>query len=129
MGMWALAPWDNDEAADWYDDFMGRTKLREAWLEGINEDPVESPGIVRAAGALFVMLGRVYIWPIKDFDEDLETAITALSQVTECDGYKETPELIALIKNEIEELKSRRKPDSPTDVSPQSEKNPWRKLW
>ena len=128
MGMWAFAPWDNDEAADWYGDLMDRTKLREAWLEGINQDAVESPGVVRAAGALFVMLGRVYVWPIKSFDEDLETAIAALSRVAECDEYKDAPELIELIFIEMEELKSRRKPDNPIDASPQPEKKPWWKL-
>ncbi len=130
MGMWAYAPWDNDEAADWYGDLMDQTKLREAWLEGINQDPSDSPGVVRAAGALFLMLGRVYIWPIKTFDEDLERAIAALSRVTECDEYKEAPELIDLVAKEIEELKSRRKKNS-DDATPSTPANakPWWKFW
>ena len=85
MGMWAYAPWDNDEAADWFGDLMDRTSLREAWLEGISQDASESPGVVRAAGALFVMLGRVYVWPLQTYDEDLERTISALSRVAECD--------------------------------------------
>ena len=128
MGMWAFAPWDNDEAADWYGDLMDRTKLRDAWLDGINEDPTESPGVVRAAGALFVMLGRVYIWPIKTFDEDLERTIAALSRVVESDEYQEAPELIALIDQEIEELRSRRKPSDQTTSTSQRDEKPWLKF-
>ena len=129
MGMWAFAPWDNDEAADWYGDLMDRTKLRDAWLDGINKDPTDSPGVVRAAGALFVMLGRVYIWPIKTFDEDLERTIAALSRVVESDEYQEAPELIALIDQEIEELKSRRKPSDKTTSASQRDEKPWWKFW
>ena len=129
MGMWAFAPWDNDEAADWYGDLMDRTKLRDAWLDGINEDPTDSPGVVRAAGALFVMLGRVYIWPIKTFDEDLERTIAALSRVVESDEYQEAPELIALIDQEIEELRSRRKPSDQTTSTSQRDEKPWWKFW
>ncbi len=130
MGMWAYEPWDNDEAADWYGDLMDQTKLREAWLEGINQDPVDSPGVVRAAGALFVMLGRVYVWPITTFDEDLERAIAALSRVAECDEYRESPELIELVTKEIAELKSRRKnnSDNASPSIPASAK-PWWKFW
>ena len=129
MGMWALAPWDNDEAADWFGDLMDRTKLRETWLEGIGGDPSESPGVVRAAGALFVMLGRVYIWPIRNFDEDLERCIAALSGVAACDEYREEPELVAAVTQEIEELKSRRKPGDPRVAVSKGEQKPWWKIW
>ena len=129
MGMWALAPWDNDEAADWYGDLMDRTKLREAWLEGIGEDPSESPGVVRAAGALFIMLGRVYIWPIENFDQDLERSIAALARVVACEDYQEAPELVAAINQEIEELKSRRKPSDPQVAISKEEPKPWWKFW
>ena len=61
--MWALQPWDNDQAADWFGGFMDRTRLRDEWLKGIQADPVDEPDIVRAAAAVFVMLGRVYVWP------------------------------------------------------------------
>jgi hypothetical protein len=130
MGMWALEPWDNDAAADWYGDLMDKTKLRDEWLKGINEDPAESPDIVRAAGALFVMLGRVYVWPIKSFDADLENAIAALSKVAACEEYQEVPELVALIQVEIDELKSRRSPkDSSTETPTLSNAKPWWKFW
>lgn len=128
--MWAYAPWDNDAAADWYGDLMDRTNLREAWLEGIDQDPDDAPDVVRAAGALFIMLGRVYVWPIKSFDEDLEKTIAALSRVADCPEYKEVPELIESIAQEIAELKTRRKPngDKVTQSAP-SESKPWWKFW
>ena len=130
MGTWAFSPWDNDSAADWYGDLMDSTGLREVWLKGINEDPDDSPEIVRAAGALFVMLGRVYIWPIDNFDADLERAISALSKVAECEDFKETPELSELLAAEITELKSRRKPGTPdSELSSGSRQRPWWKFW
>lgn len=127
MGMWALDPWDNDGAADWYGDLMDKTKLRSAWLEGISADPVESPDIVRAAAALFVMLGRVYVWPIKKFDEDLEKAISALERVVSNDSYQEAPELVQQISREIEELKSRRKPAQGGEAVKSAK--PWWAFW
>jgi hypothetical protein len=128
--MWAYAPWDNDAAADWYGDLMDRTNIRDAWLEGIDQDPDDAPDVVRAASALFVMLGRVYVWPIKTFDEDLEKTIAALSRVADCAEYKEVPELVGLIEQEIAELKSRRKPadDKRTQSTP-PESRPWWKFW
>jgi hypothetical protein len=130
MGMWAYAPWDNDGAADWYGDLMDRTKLREAWLEGIGQDPADSPDVVRAAAALFVMLGRVYVWPIKNFDEDLERAIAALTGIAGCEEYKEVPELMELIAEEIAEPKSRRKPGGSKGALPASpEQKPWWRFW
>jgi hypothetical protein len=88
-----LKPWDNDEAADWFGDLMDRTQLRKEWLNGINADPVDSPGVVRAAAALFVMLGRVYVWPIETFDQDLELTIVSLTALVEAGEYAEPPEL------------------------------------
>jgi len=129
MGMWAYKPWDNDEAADWFGDFMDRTQLRKEWLNGINADPVESPGAVRAAAALFVMLGRVYVWPIGTFDRDLELTITRLSALVEAGEYAEPPELVAAIEQEVAELKSRRKPSRSPSEPPSESSRPWWKPW
>ena len=124
--MWDFKPWDNDGAADWYGDLMDETNIRSAWLKGINEDPIESPDVVRAAAGLFVMLGRVYIWPIDNYDKDLDVAIKQLKKVSENDEYKEIPELMDIIESEITELESRVKKES-TDENPSSK--PWWKLW
>jgi hypothetical protein len=124
--MWDYKPWDNDGAADWYGDLMDSTKLRDTWLEGIKEDPIDSPDVVRAAAGLFVMLGRVYIWPIDNYDNDLELTISQLGKVAENDDYKEIPELIEIISSELDELKSRLKKESP-DKNPTIK--PWWKFW
>jgi hypothetical protein len=124
--MWDYKPWDNDGAADWYGDLMENTKLRDIWLEGIKEDPIDSPDVVRAAAGLFIMLGRVYIWPIDNYDNDLELTISQLGKVAENEEYKEVPELIEIISEELNELESRLKKDSP-DSTPSAK--PWWKLW
>ena len=129
MGMWAFEPWGNDEAADWFGDFMDSTQLRKEWLKGIKADPVESPGVVRAAAALFVMLGRVYVWPIKTFDEDLELTIASLAGLVEAGEYAEPPELVAAIEQEVAELKSRRKPSGSPSAPPSESSKPWWKFW
>ena len=126
MGMWALQPWDNDAAADWFGDLMEVTNLRAKWLDGIREDCTDAPEIVRAAGALFVMLGRVYVWPIDDYDHDLELAISALSKVAHTESVQESPELVAAIENELAELKSRRKSEQ---VAAKELQRPWWKFW
>ena len=129
MGMWDVKPWDNDEAADWFGDLMDRTQLRQEWLKGIKADPAENPGVVRAAAALFVMLGRVYVWPIKTFDQDLELTIASLAPVVEAGEYAETPELVAAIEQELTELKSRRKPTETSDAPPSGLGKPWWRFW
>ena len=130
MGMWAFEPWDNDQAADWYGTFMEETGLRNAWLKGINADPEESPETVRAAAALFVMLGRVYVWPIENYDQDLERAIAALSELLKSDDYRDVPELESAIHAELSELMARRKPGgSEPDGSAPPPAKPWWRLW
>ena len=129
MGMWAFAPWDNDQAADWFGDFMQDTRIRRKWLDGIQADPVDSPEVVRAAAALFVMLGRVYVWPIQTFDEDLDLAIASLSRVAANGDYADLPELVAAIEQEVAELRTRRKPASGTDSPAPSPVKPWWKFW
>lgn len=129
MGMWAIEPWDNDEAADWFGGFMGRTQLRREWLEGINADPVDGAAVVRAAAALFVMLGRVYVWPIEKFHEDLELAIARLSAVVAGGEYDEPPELVEAIERELAELNSRSKPVGSAGAAPVVAGRPWWKFW
>lgn len=111
MGMWDIRPWDNDQAADWYAGFMVQSNFRELWLAGINlQADSEDADAVRAAAALFMMLGRVYIWPIEHYDEDLALTISQLTKTLECPEYEECDELINIIKTEIQELENRRTP-------------------
>lgn len=111
MGMWDIQPWDNDQAADWYAGFMGDTNFREHWLKGINESIEDGEAdAVRAAAALFIMLGRVYIWPIEHYDNDLQLVITRLNAVMTCEEYQECEELVDAVKAEIQELENRQTP-------------------
>lgn len=126
MGMWDFEPWDNDCAADWFGGFMDSTNIRKHWLEGINQDPLEDPDTVRAAASVFVMLGRVYVWPIYHLDEDLELAISQLKKTLECEENKEVPELLEKIQAEIDELESRVKDAPPNKDAPSK---PWWKIW
>ena len=128
MGMWDIKPWDNDEAADWYGDLMDSCGIRQKWLQGIQSSLVDKADTVRAAVGLFVMLGRVYIWPIENYDEDLELTISKCEALLEVDEYLECKELIEQINLELEELKSRRKPEAGAS-HPVPAKKSWWQFW
>lgn len=108
MGMWDFQPWANDAAADWFGDTMEETKLRDRWLTGIDSDPEDDFEVVRAAAWLFIQIGRVYVWPITNYDEDLERTISALRSLLASEVAKETPELAEEVNAEIVALESRR---------------------
>lgn len=108
MGAWDNEPWANDSAADWFADVMGTTALREQWLTGISADPEEEFEVVRAAAWLFIQLGRTYVWPIENLNDDLERAIAGLVAVRSTEEIAEDDELVAAIGAEIAELESRR---------------------
>lgn len=131
MGMWDLNPWDSDEAADWYSDLMESCRIREKWLEGIESDLDDQADVVRAAVGLFIMLGRVYIWPIRQYDQDLELAISKCESLLKVDEYAEIPELVEQIRLELQELQSRKKPEEADPAAPQrtSARRKWWKFW
>ncbi len=109
MGMWDFEAWDNDSAADWFAGLMDETKLRDKWLKAINDED-SGQEARRAAVWLFAQLGRVYIWPISNYDEDLELAITVGEEIAASKGLiDEVPPFIEKLKLDIEEIKKRRK--------------------
>jgi hypothetical protein len=108
MGTWESEPWANDSAADWFGDLMDATSLRDEWFAGITADPENEFEVVRAAAWLFIQLGRTYVWPVDDFDDDLERTITALQVVRGTEEVAEDVEFVEMITQEIEELQSRR---------------------
>lgn len=75
MGTWNTEAYDNDAAADWFGDTMKATKLRDHWLECIQNDFNTEFNTSRAAVWLFIQLGRVYVWPIDTYKVDLDLAI------------------------------------------------------
>ena len=88
---------------------MEGTKLRENWLKTIEGDAEDEFEKVRAAVWLFAQLGRVYIWPIDNYDEDLELAISKGESIASMeDLLEDVPGYISKLKAEIEELKGRR---------------------
>ena len=131
MGMWAFKPWDNDLAADWYDEFMDETKLRTVWLKGIKKDPIEEFEEVRAAVSIYLMLGRVYVWPIDHLDSDLALCIEQTEKMLSEPEHLEAEELIAQISEELTELKSRMPSETDTDVEPEqtTQTKPWWAFW
>jgi len=126
MGTWAHNPWDNDSAADWYGDLIDKCKVRSEWLNGINKNVSDEPEVVRAAVGFFILLGRIYMWPIKNYDSDLELAISKSVELLKIDEFNDYPEITALIKMEITELESRRRGDKKT---PPPITKPWWEFW
>jgi hypothetical protein len=50
-------------------ELMYITQFRNAWHAGVTAD--ESGEVRQAVARLYVQLGRVYVWPIATFDDDL----------------------------------------------------------
>lgn len=129
--MWAFNPWDNDSAADWYDEFMDDTKLRSAWLKGINKDATEEFEEVRAAISIYLMLGRVYVWPIDHLDDDLALCIAQSEKILNLPQVQESGELVEQIRAELKALESRKKPNVECELDQQHEidNKPWWAFW
>jgi hypothetical protein len=83
MGAWGESPWDNDDASDWFHHFMAQTNIRSVLMQTIQQKFEGEPygdfeaggtydqlDIIRAAISVFIMLGRVYIWPIEPEDDE-----------------------------------------------------------
>lgn len=110
MGMWDFEAWDNDSAADWFGGLMDASQLREHWLRGIEADSEGDFEVARAAVWLFRVLGRVYVWPIENYDNDLELAISKGEAILKVEWLQgEAPEFLRHLKADLDELKSRRK--------------------
>ena len=109
MSAWANAAWDNDRAADWFGDMFDATGLANYVRETLERDAEECYEEIRAAAYMLVALGRVYIWPIYDLDNDLALAISKLEEVKTHEIYQEVPDFVKAIDEEIAVLKSRLK--------------------
>lgn len=110
MGAWGTAAWDNDSAADWFNDVIDATGLAGHVEEALNRDPVDDPDVIRAAAFLLVQLGRVYIWPVDDLDRHLALAVRQLEAVRELESFREADGFVAAIDAEIAELRTRFRP-------------------
>ena len=125
MGSWGIQPWDNDHAADWFGDTFDKTKLAKIVEETLRRDLNESAEKIRAASALLLLLGRVYVWPIQDLDRHLALAADRLEEMLEAELYLDAPEIKACIAEEIIELRSRIKGAPPIPQLPDPQKKWW----
>jgi len=128
MGTWGIEPWDNDRAADWFGDTFERLKIAEHVAATLQLDPVDNHEEIRAAASLLVMLGRAYVWPVERLDQDLSLAARKLEQLLAVPELNESEEIIAAIRQEIQELRSRIK-DSTVQPPAASTGRKWWQFW
>src|SRR5215213_8341983 len=124
MGTWGHLPWDNDSAADWFGETFDKTKLAQRVEETLKLDIKDSADEVRAAAAVVVLLGHIYVWPIHDLDRHLALAADRLDEIRRRGVYAEAPEIESSIASEIEELRSRIK-DAPKPMAPPVVQKKW----
>lgn len=69
MDAWGFEPWDNDEAADWFGDFMERVDVAYI-IKTVDKvsDSEEYYDEIRAVAYILQVLGKNYIWPIEHAD-------------------------------------------------------------
>lgn len=127
MGTWGHLPWDNDSAADWFGDTFDKTKLAQRVEAALNlGDDYEDE--IRAAAAVVLLLGHVYVWPINDLDRHLALAADRLEEIKNSGVYAEVPEIESSIASEIEELRSRLK-DRSRDLPAAAPRKKWWEFW
>src|SRR4051812_22395379 len=98
MGAWGKAPWDNDDAADWFGELFSATKLAACVEKTLKKKDVEEyAGQIRAAAYVLIALGRVYVWPIDDLDRHLRLAIEKLEAISQLPDYEGEPAIAAEI--------------------------------
>ena len=112
MGMWDFQAWDNDTAADWFGTLMEQTQLRGKWFETMSaaaeEDELYDFEEARAGLWLFAQLGRVYVWPIEKYDEDIALTLTVADKIlANSDLQEEVPELLELVRQDRQIVASR----------------------
>jgi hypothetical protein len=129
MGTWATRPWDNDSAADWFGDLFDETKLADRVEATLRLDPVDSHDEIRAAASVVLLLGHTYVWPIKQIDKHLTLAADQLEQILRLEIYEEAPEIVASIREEIEELRSRIKSPNSTIQASKPLETRWWQFW
>ena len=128
MGAWGKLPWENDGAADWFDDLFKKTKLAKHVEDTLKLSVENSHEEIRAAASVLVFLGHVYIWPVDDLDRHLTLAADRLEEVGRLDVIAESPELVGEIGAEIQELRSRIK-TSVTSQPPLPVPRKWWQFW
>lgn len=128
MGTWDKLPWDNDAAADWFSELFEKTKLAKHVEDTLKLEVEQAHDEIRAAASVLLFLGRNYVWPVHDLDRHLALAADRLEQVSRVAEIAESPELVAEIQAEVQELRGRIKTNSAAQpASPQTRK--WWQFW
>jgi hypothetical protein len=119
MGDWGNAPWDNDEAADWFGVPFKQNRIAE-FVRQTLLDAETSYTEVRAAASILIFLGRPYTWP-RQRDEDLQLALKRLEAIVQ-DPEAEAYVSVDAVRGEIAILRARLNPkeDSGKEVSVKS---------
>lgn len=105
MGTWGPAAWDNDSAADWFAEMFDETGLAAFVQRALEQDPEDSPEEIRAAAYVLVALGRNYIWPVDELDDQLRLAIAKLEAIKAL-YEEESPEFEHTIDEELARLRA-----------------------
>lgn len=104
MGTWGEAPWDNDEAADFFVKELRDTGFVADVVATLEDNEAAEDGH-RGAAAAVVSLGRGYVWPEPDHLEyHLELAAASLQRIRDKGSAAYAPEQL---EEEIDILKRR----------------------
>jgi hypothetical protein len=125
MGTWDKLPWDNDAAADWFAQLLEKRNSPNMWRTPSSLEVEKAHDGIRAATSVLLFLGRDYVWPVHDLDRPLALAAERLEQVSRVAEIAASPELLAEIHAEVQELLGRIK----TNGSPQPNLPEARKWW
>jgi hypothetical protein len=104
VGDWGNAPWDNDEAADWFGMLFDQNRIAEYVRETLL-DAETGYTCVRAAASILIFLGRPYTWP-PQLDEDLRLASKRLEAIVQDPDAEEYLSVDA-VRGEITILRAR----------------------
>jgi hypothetical protein len=126
MGAWGKLPWENDSAADWYDELFEKTKIAKHVEDTLKLNVADSHEEIRAASSILLFLGRDYIWP-GDLDRHLTLAADRLEEVSRVSVIADSPELVEEIRAEIQELRSRIR--TPGAAQPPPPPKKWWQFW
>ncbi|OOW05669.1 MULTISPECIES: DUF4259 domain-containing protein [Pseudomonas] len=119
MGAWNYNPWENDEAADWFQEFWKQQNFAVLINEISQFDPAEERyDAFRAACYLLQTLGNPYIWPteyLAQLKPLIEQAISILTQLIDppndewgfLDMWGDSADVINAVEEQIDALKMR----------------------
>jgi len=110
MGAWGTRAWENDAAADWFDELFDKTDLARRVEEALSWDVEDQAPEIRAAAYVLVALGHHFIWPSDQLQHHLALAISRLEEIRQREELKDATDDI---DEEITLLKSHLKPEGP----------------